>query len=243
MTNSISMCPNAGLLWEHHYDIYVTYFEFLITHCATVSDCVQCHYWTNQSMSNNAFLAICPVWCNDNTQKKCNGFLTAFYRTFHSEFSPIPNFSILNNIIRIENDNIKHCLQWAWNRLLPISFSKAFYLWWTHFIMELINLYSIVQFTWVRYLMMRLFQVQLTLDFQLTLKVRMQIPMPIRNWHAHSIHLSQIQRGRQIEWEVWWQKLSHVGLTRACLLLVRPAADMLWSVKLKLWSLSLQLSI
>ena len=35
----------------------------------------------------------------------------AFYQTFHSEFYPIYKLSILNNIIKIDTDSMKHCLQ------------------------------------------------------------------------------------------------------------------------------------
>ena len=34
-----------------------------------------------------------------------------FYQTFHSEFYLIHKFSILNNIIEIDIDSMKHCLQ------------------------------------------------------------------------------------------------------------------------------------
>ena len=71
MTNSIFMCPNAVLLSEHYYDICHRYLYFVIAHCATVSDSVQCTYWTNQSMSYNALFTIFSVWCNDNTHQRC----------------------------------------------------------------------------------------------------------------------------------------------------------------------------
>ena len=73
-------------------------------------------------------------------------------------------------------------------------FSKAFYLWWTHQIIELINLISTVHLTWFRYFTMKLFKVEL--EVTLTLEIKMWIPMPILDWQAHWIHLLYIKRGR-----------------------------------------------
>ena len=127
MTNSIIMCPNAVLLWEHHYDMYVTnilsfwlhgVLLFLIVYSVItrpIRVCLIMHF-------GYAFLAIFPVWCNDNKQQKYSCFSMAIYWIFLINFWSSSNFSMLNNIIKIDTDNMKHCLQWVWNQLLPISF-------------------------------------------------------------------------------------------------------------------------
>ena len=79
--------------------------------------------------------------------------------------------------------------------------------------MEFLNLYSIVHFTWFRYFTMKLFKVGL--EVMLILEIKIWIPVPILDWHAHWIHLLQIQRGRWIQWVVC-QLVTTSGTEHVC---------------------------
>ena len=136
------------------------------------------------------------------TQQKGNSFSMAFLLNIPQHSTVIPKLSILNNVIKIYVITWKIIYSKYGINCFRYVFSKAFYLWWTCQIMEVINLISTVDLTGYRYFKMKFIWVNLKIKATIVVQILIP-PRPLFRWQPQWRVLLHYEHGKSPQMEIW----------------------------------------